>query len=171
MLLVPLKVLLKQSADQYLFNAGPSQCPVPSDRSREAGANTLLLGLWLVNFAVGESSMVPRLDPRSSDQDGCHPACKLTCYLTPFISSCYLKNTIVECAVHKAINSPTKNHTKFCHSRCHAMVVAAPLATPGCTSTSTTANQRPASTVGSDINWTLRPLQLLTSPIPRKYLL
>ena len=120
-LLVPLKVLLKQSADQYLFNAGPSQCPVPSDRSREAGANTLLLGLWLVNFAVGESSMVPRLDPRSSDQDGCHPACKLTCFLTPFTSWCYLKNTIVECAVHKKpltplpSHTPTRNHTKFCH--------------------------------------------------------
>ena len=163
MLLVPLKVLLKQSADQYLFNAGPSQCPVPSDRSREAGANTILR-LWLTNLSSGESSMVPRLDPRSSDQDGCHPACKLTCFLTLFISLCYLKNTI------KPLTPPRGIVPSFVISRCRAMVAAAPLATPGCTSTSTTANQRPASTVGSDINWTLRPLQLLTSPIPRKYL-
>ena len=107
--------LLKPSADQYLFNAGPSQCPVPSDRSREAGANTFL-ELWLINFAKGESSMVSRLDPRSSDQDGRHPACKLTCFLTPFISCCYLKTTIVECDVHKVINlTPIRNHTKFCH--------------------------------------------------------
>ena len=93
--------LLKPSADQYLFNAGPSQCPVPSDRSREAGANTFL-ELWLINFAKGESSMVSRLDPRSSDQDGRHPACKLTCFLTPFISCCLFP-------------PKKRNHTKFCH--------------------------------------------------------
>ena len=63
----------------------------------------IILGLWLMNSASGESSMVPRLDPRSSDQDGRHPPCKLTFafLLTLFISWRYMKTTIVECAVHK----------------------------------------------------------------------
>ena len=100
-LLLPIRVLFETECRSISLQCRTFAVSGSKWQVKRSRCQHIILGLWLMNSASGESSMVPRLDPRSSDQDGRHPACKLTCFLTQFISWCYLKNTTVGCAVHK----------------------------------------------------------------------